>query len=95
MGDLRVRPEALHSAAARLRDESARIESALRALEQEAGRLRANWDGTARVAYDNAQAQWSATQEQMKDVLARIATATSQIAVDYVETDRRSAKNFG
>jgi WXG100 family type VII secretion target len=94
MSDLRVTPAALHAASDRLRSESARIEAALRALEQEANLLRGNWDGAARVAYDNAQAQWSVTQEHMKDVLARIATATSEIADDYVETDKQSAKRF-
>lgn len=94
MGDLRVTPEALHSASERLRTESARIEGALRGLEQEANRLRGNWDGAARVAYDNAQAQWSVTFEQMRAALASIASATSQIADDYVETDRRSARLF-
>jgi WXG100 family type VII secretion target len=95
MSDLRVTPAALHAASDRLRSESARIEAALRALEQEANRLRGNWDGAARVAYDNAQAQWSVTQEHMKNVLARIATATSEIADDYVQTDKQSAKRFG
>lgn len=94
MSDLRVTPEALHAASERLRTESARIDGALRGLEQEANRLRGNWDGAARVAYDNAQGQWSVTFEQMKAALAHIATATSQIADDYVATDRRSAQQF-
>lgn len=95
MTDLRVTPAALHAASDRLRSESARIEAALRGLEQEANRLRGNWDGAARVAYDNAQAQWSATFEQMQGALASIAAATSQIADDYIATDRRSARLFG
>lgn len=94
MSDLRVTPAALHAASERLRSESARIEAALRALEAEANRLRGNWDGAARVAYDNAQAQWSVTQEHMKSTLARIASATALIADDYVDADKRSAQRF-
>lgn len=94
MSDLRVTPEALHEAAGRLRAESARIEAALRGLESEGARLRANWDGAAQVAYDNAHRQWSATFEGMKEALRRISTATDTIADDYVATDRRSAQAF-
>lgn len=94
MSDLRVSPEALHGAAGRLRAESARIEAALRGLEAEAGRLRADWDGAAQVAYDTAHRQWSATFEGMKENLRRISTATDDIAEGYVTTDRRSAKAF-
>jgi early secretory antigenic target protein ESAT-6 len=94
MSDFQVTPEALRAASDRLRSESARIEASLRGLEQEASRLRGNWDGVARVAYDNAQAQWSVTQEHMKDVLARIAAGAAQIADDYVDTDKRSAERF-
>jgi len=94
MADLSVSPAALTASAAELRKESQRIEAALRNLEQEANRLRGNWDGAARVAYDNAQRQWSATFEQMKSVLASIATATENISDNYVETDRNAAKHF-
>lgn len=94
MADMSVSPAALTESAAQLRRESQRIEVALRALEQEANRLRGNWDGAARVAYDNAQRQWSSTFEQMKAVLANIAAATENISDGYVETDRTSAKLF-
>lgn len=94
MADLSVTPAALATSAAELRRESQRIENALRNLEQEATRLRGGWDGAARVAYDNAQRDWSATFEQMKAVLASIAQATNDIAEGYVDADRRSAKLF-
>jgi 6 kDa early secretory antigenic target len=94
MADMRVRPEALHAAAGRLRTESARIEAALRGLESEANRLRGTWDGAAQVAYDNAHRAWSATFEDMKNVLRQISTATDGIADDYVTADRLSAKAF-
>lgn len=94
MSDIRVRPEALHSAAASLRAESARIESALRGLEAEANLLRGGWDGAAQVAYDNAHRQWSITFEGMKNALRQISDATDDIAEGYVETDRASAKGF-
>ena len=94
MADMSVSPAALTASAAQLRTESQRIEAALRSLEQEANRLRGNWDGAARVAYDNAQRQWSVTFEQMKAVLASIATATEDISDSYVDTDKRSAKLF-
>ncbi len=94
MADLRVTPAALHAAAGRLRTESARIDAALRAIESEAGSLRANWDGAAQAAYDSAQLQWSATFQAMKQTLHNIAHATDGIADAYVETDRRSAKRF-
>ena len=94
MADIRVSPAALGEASVALRTESRRIEQALAGLEAEANRLRGNWDGAARDAYDAAQRERSTTFAQMKDVLGSIATATQQIADDYVETDRRSAKLF-
>jgi WXG100 family type VII secretion target len=94
MADISVSPAALTASAGELRRESQRIEGALRALEQEANRLRGSWDGAARVAYDNAHREWSMTFEHMKTVLARIASATETIAEDYVATDRNSAKLF-
>lgn len=95
MSDLRVTPEALHAAAGRLRAESARIDSALAGLDAEVSRLRGEWEGTAQVAYNNAQQQWSTTLEQMRDALQRISTATDDIADDYVSADRASAARFG
>lgn len=94
MSDLRVTPEALHSAAGRLRAESARIDATLGGLDAEVSRLRGQWEGMAQVAYNNAQHQWSATLEQMRDVLQRIANATDSIADDYVSADRASAARF-
>ncbi|MCX6502521.1 MAG: WXG100 family type VII secretion target [Microbacterium sp.] len=94
MADLKVSPEGLSAAAAALKQESARIEAVLAGLEQEANRLRGNWDGAARVAYDLAQREWSTTFAHMKSVLASIAEATQQIGENYVEADKRSAKLF-
>lgn len=94
MSDLRVTPEALHAAAARLRAESARIDAALGGLDAEVARLRGGWEGTAQTAYDNAQRQWSTTLEQMRDALSRISNATDAIADDYVTADRASAARF-
>lgn len=94
MSDLRVSPAGLSEASQALRSESQRIEGALLGLEQEANRLRANWDGAAKIAYDNAQREWSASFAEMKQVLASIANATQQIAENYVETDKRNAKLF-
>lgn len=95
MSDLRVTPESLHAAAGRLRAESARIDAALSGLDAEVSRLRGEWEGTAQVAYNNAQQQWSATLEQMRDALHRISSATDNIADDYVTADRASAARFG
>ncbi|WP_295829286.1 WXG100 family type VII secretion target [uncultured Microbacterium sp.] len=94
MSDFRVTPESLHAAAARLRSESARIDSTLSGLDSEVARLRGQWEGAAQTAYNNAQQQWSATLEQMRDVLQRISNATDSIADDYVSADRASAARF-
>lgn len=94
MEDLRVTPESLHAAAARLRSESARIDAALGSLDAEVTRLRGQWEGAAQSAYDTAQRQWTTTLEHMRDVLSRIANATDGIADDYVSTDRASATRF-
>ncbi|WP_165801213.1 WXG100 family type VII secretion target [Microbacterium testaceum] len=94
MSDLRVTPESLHATAARLRAESARIDAALGGLDAEVTRLRGQWEGSAQGAYDSAQRQWSATLEQMRDALHRIANATDSMADDYVSADRASAARF-
>ena len=94
MADLKVSPAGLHAASVALRQESQRIEAVLAGLEQEANRLRGDWDGAARGAYDLAQREWSTTFAHMKQVLASIAQATERIGEEYVETDAQSAKLF-
>ena len=96
MSDFRVTPESLHAAAARLRSESARIDSTLSGLDSEVTRLRGQWEGAAQAGVTGAIGPplWSATLEQMRDVLQRISNATASIADDYVSADRASAARF-
>ncbi|MFE1646760.1 WXG100 family type VII secretion target [Microbacterium sp. P01] len=94
MSDLKVTPESLHAGAAELRSESAHIAGVLAGLEQEVGRLRAQWDGGAQQAYDQAQRSWSRTFDEMKTLLARVADATDRMAEEYVTQDKNSAGRF-
>lgn len=94
MPDLKTQPEDLHAAADELRSESKRLASVLAGLEQEAARLREQWDGGAREAYDRAQREWSITFDKMASLLARISAATDAIADRYTDADARSATLF-
>lgn len=94
MPDIRSNPEALHTAADDLRSQSDRLASVLAGLAQEATRLREQWDGGAREAYDRAHAEWSKTFGEMSTVLGRIATATDSIAERIVHADDQGASLF-
>lgn len=71
------------------------IQGELDTLEKEVGALRAAWSGEAQVAYDNAQAQWTKSLNDMKQLLDRIASGTRQIGEDYGASDARNAGRFG
>jgi 6 kDa early secretory antigenic target len=92
--DLAVTPEVLRTTAHALSGESKNLDDILAALTQRVNVLQANWDGNARAAYADAQRQWSAALDDMREVLGRIATSTLDIADGYTGADRKAAGRF-
>ena len=95
MDSFSVNPAALEALATEIRNNDRRIDAALAELQSKVNRLSAAWDGDAKAAYANAQAQWTKSITAMNLLLARISTETTNIQQGYLQQDRASAGRFG
>ncbi|HZN72597.1 MAG TPA: WXG100 family type VII secretion target [Micromonosporaceae bacterium] len=80
---------------------SANIAAAIRTLhdqlaelEQSAAPLVSTWEGSARSAYDQRQAQWRAAAAELTATLTDIKQALDDSAADYAYTERRNSHLF-
>ncbi|HLL64722.1 MAG TPA: WXG100 family type VII secretion target [Micromonosporaceae bacterium] len=64
-------------------------------LDSIARPLRDTWEGSAQRAYDQRQAQWSQASADLIEVLQRIKRALDDSTQDYLQTERRNARQFG
>lgn len=95
MDSFSVNPAALETLASEIRTNDRRIDAALEELKSKVDKLSAAWDGDAKAAYANAQAQWTKSITAMNVLLARISTETTNIQQGYLQQDRSSAGRFG
>ena len=94
MAAFEVSTESLDNMAATLRKESAKIEFALTTLEDAANKLKSEWDGAAREAYQHAHDIWTADFADMKQLLDVIATATEKYAAAYADGSKTASALF-
>lgn len=80
---------------------SADISAAVRHLHDQLGELEhgaaplvATWEGAAREAYDQRQAQWRTAAGQLTAMLTDIQRALDESARDYAHTERRNVALF-
>lgn len=95
MASMSVRPEQLYAMAESVATTSKGIERDLEELNAKVARLRASWDGSAKEAYEQAQARWTQQLQALQGHLAKISQAANQISTSYVDTDRKAASLFG
>lgn len=78
----------IHQAADDCNKTGSELDALFEDLKSRIANFVASWDGPAQEAYGNLQLQWNNSLEEMKQVLAQIATALPQIADGYQETDK-------
>lgn len=94
MQTMSVKPEQLVALSGQIRSGANGIKSQLDQLESAVGKLRASWDGSAQLAYDEAQRKWTQSLTALNTLLEQISSKTEEISQHYVSSDKSSAGRF-
>ena len=92
---IKVNHGALEVAVDDMRRTVGQIDERLNQLEAELEGLRSSWAGNAQEAYRVAKAQWDASIQEMKQLLAETHAAVTMSNQEYAAADRRGAAQFG
>lgn len=95
IGSFSVRPEQVQALSQSIGQGANGIQQELDELDGKVQQLIGSWDGEAKEAYYQAQRDWNQKLAEIRDILSRISTATSNIATQYDDTDRKAATYFG
>lgn len=87
MGSMKVDYQTIHQAADDCNSTGSELEARFEQLKSDLAPLTESWSGNAMDAWHAKQQQWNQALEEMKQLLAQIATALPQIADGYQETD--------
>ncbi len=71
------------------------VEQQLSELEQQVGAKLAEWEGSAREAYNAAKAQWDASAQHMSSVIQTMHTTLTGISDNYDSNERGVASSWG
>ena len=93
-GHLLVQFGALQAASGNISKAVSTLNSTLSDLESAAGPLVNTWDGEAKEAYAQRQAQWRSAAQDINEILARIKSALDQSAEEYAATERSNTSLF-
>ncbi|WP_376772921.1 WXG100 family type VII secretion target [Amycolatopsis endophytica] len=85
----------IHQAAEDCTKTGGELENLFEQLKSDLQPLTGSWTGDAMQAWHDRQDEWNKALEDMKSLLARIATALPQIADGYQSTDTGITKMFG
>ena len=94
-GAMKVDYATIHQAADDCKKAGSEIESLFDQLKSNIAPLTDSWTGDAQDAWHQRQDEWNRSLDDMKALLARIATALPQIADGYQSTDQGITKMFG
>jgi early secretory antigenic target protein ESAT-6 len=94
MQSMSVRPEQVIALAGQIKTGANGIKSQLEQLENEVGKLRASWDGSAQLAYDDAQRKWNQSLVALNTLLEQISSKTMEMSQGYTSQDKSSAGRF-
>ena len=87
MPDIVVDYHTINAAADDCKSTGGELEAQFHQLKQDLKPLIDSWEGDARAQYGEAQARWDKKFEDLKQLLAQIATALPQIADGYQGTE--------
>jgi len=94
MQSMSVNPAQVSALAGQIRTGSNNIKSTLENLESEVNKLKGAWSGEALEAYNQAQQKWTASVNEMQQLLTQIAGKTEEISQQYTKTDSSAAGRF-
>ncbi|TPW76748.1 WXG100 family type VII secretion target [Schumannella sp. 10F1B-5-1] len=94
MQSMSVKPGQVIALSGQIRGGASGIQSKLDDLDNEVGKLRASWSGSAQLAYDDAQRKWTQSVNELNSLLQQIASKTEEIAQHYTQSDNSSAGRF-
>ncbi|MEU6640977.1 WXG100 family type VII secretion target [Saccharomonospora sp. NPDC046836] len=78
----------IHTAAEDCTKTGSELDALFEDLKARLAPLTDSWSGDAMAAWQDVQNQWNTSLDEMKQVLAQIATALPQIADGYQSTDK-------
>lgn len=93
-GTTKVSPAEVHALSSLVGSKSREIEGTLADLDSKVSQLKASWDGEAKVAYEQAQREWTKQINEMNALLGRVSGKLVEVADGYSATDRRGAGRF-
>ncbi len=88
-GSIVVDYATIHRAAEDCTNTTKALEHAFNQLKDDLKPLVNSWDGSAKIQYDHAQTQWDQKFDDLRQLLAQIASALPQIADGYQSTDNK------
>lgn len=94
-GAMKVDYATIHQASEDCKKTGGEIEALFDQLKSDLAPLTDSWTGDAQDAWTQRQNEWNQSLDDMKSLLARIATALPQIADGYQSTDSGITKMFG
>ncbi|OLT41311.1 type VII secretion protein [Saccharomonospora sp. CUA-673] len=88
MSGIKVDYATIHTAAEDCKATGGELENLFEQLQSQLAPLVESWEGDAMMAWNEVQNNWNTSLEELKQVLAQIATALPQIADGYQGTEK-------
>lgn len=95
MSEIKVTFEAVANMAGQINSQVSNIEGQLEALKSAIAKLSSEWTGAASESYQAVQQSWNNSADDLKSVLARIATAVNAAHDSYAQTERQNTQVWG
>ncbi|GAA1244366.1 WXG100 family type VII secretion target [Prauserella halophila] len=95
MSGIKVNYETIQVAAEDCKSTGAELEALFEQLKSNLAPLTSEWEGEAMAAWQELQQNWDRSLDDLKQVLAQIATALPQIADSYQGTEQGIKGMFG
>lgn len=95
IGTFSVQPGQLESLGAEIGSGAKNIATELNTLDSKVKTLEGAWDGAAKEAYAQTQAECQKRLDTIQQILAQIAQMTQTISQQYSQTDTHAAGYFG
>jgi len=95
MDRLQTNPAMVAATAQAIRKASQGIDDALNELVEASTLLRAQWNGAARDAFDDAQTGFSVSMNARSELVTAIACALDDLAAGYSDTDLAGQRALG